>query len=104
MERRFNSGSHFSHRSGVLTFRSAVFPLRDARFCVREQSAVRWYFMSHHHREVIRMTIHTYRSSRPDGWVMPRPHSDPHLRRMHYGRIQPMEQPKGFFARLWNAR
>lgn len=34
-----------------------------------------------------------FRSSRPDGWVCPRPHSDPTLRRMAYGPIQPMEKP-----------
>ncbi len=42
----------------------------------------------------------TYRSSRPDGWTMPRPHRDPSLRRHIHGPIQPMEEP-GFFARLF---
>ena len=40
------------------------------------------------------------RSSRPDGWNQPRPHSDASLRLRTYGRIQPMEHP-GFFARLF---
>lgn len=42
----------------------------------------------------------TYRSSRPDGWTMPRPHRDPSLRRHIHGPILPMEEP-GFFARLF---
>lgn len=45
-----------------------------------------------------------YRSSAPDSWVMPRPHSDPHLRRIHYGPIRPMVEDRGFFARLFGAR
>ena len=46
------------------------------------------------------MTSFTYRSSRPDGWIQPRPHQDPTLRYMRHGRILPMEEP-GFFARLF---
>ena len=46
------------------------------------------------------MTSFTYRSSRPDGWIQPRPHQDPTLRYMNHGRILPMEEP-GFFARLF---
>ena len=46
------------------------------------------------------MTQLTYRSSRPDGWVMPRPHSDPGLRRMKYGPIRPMHEPS-LFDRLF---
>lgn len=45
------------------------------------------------------MSSSTFRSSRPDGWVQPRPQCDATLRRTRYGPIQPMEQP-GFFARL----
>jgi hypothetical protein len=41
-----------------------------------------------------------YRSSRPDVWVMPRPHQDPSLRYQTHGPIRPMEEP-GFFARLF---
>jgi hypothetical protein len=46
------------------------------------------------------MTSFTYRSSRPDGWIQPRPHQDPTLRYMKHGRILPMEEP-GFLARLF---
>ena len=49
------------------------------------------------------MSHHTFHSSRPDSWTQPRAHRDPGLRRMHYGRIQPMEQERGFFARLWHS-
>jgi len=42
----------------------------------------------------------TYRSSRPDGWIRPRPHLDASLRFMKHGPIRPMEEP-GFFARLF---
>ena len=45
------------------------------------------------------MSIQTFRTSRPDSWVQPRPFSDPITRLNTYGRIQPMQQP-GFFARL----
>ena len=37
------------------------------------------------------MSQYSYHSSQPDRWTTPRPHSDPSLRRMHYGAIQPME-------------
>jgi len=43
-----------------------------------------------------------FRSSRPDKWVMPRPYSDPSLRKRAYGPIRPMEEP-GLFERLWRA-
>lgn len=39
------------------------------------------------------MSSLTFRTSRPDGWTMPRPYSDPSLRRLMHGKIQPMEQP-----------
>ena len=45
----------------------------------------------------------SYRSSRPDRWVMPRPHRDPSLRYMIHGPIRPMEEP-GFWARLFGRR
>jgi hypothetical protein len=48
----------------------------------------------------IPMASLSYRSSRPDGWIMPRPHRDPSLRYMIHGPIRPMEEP-GFFARLF---
>ncbi|WP_305096899.1 glycosyltransferase family 87 protein [Croceibacterium aestuarii] len=46
-----------------------------------------------------KMSSYTFRSSRPDSWIQPRPHQDASLRLMKYGRIQPMEEP-GFLARL----
>ena len=46
------------------------------------------------------MASQTYRSSRPDGWIMPRPHRDASQRYMTHGPILPMEEP-GFFARLF---
>jgi hypothetical protein len=54
---------------------------------------------------IVRLEEHTmsslsYRSSRPDGWVQPRPHQDASLRYMKYGPIQPMEEP-GFLSRLF---
>jgi hypothetical protein len=45
----------------------------------------------------------SYRSSRPDGWTMPRPHRDPSLRYMMHGPIQPMYQPS-WFERLLGHR
>lgn len=39
------------------------------------------------------MSAYTFRSSRPDRWVSPRPYSDASLRAATYGRIQPMETP-----------
>jgi hypothetical protein len=51
----------------------------------------------------VAMSSLTFRSSRPDGWIQPRPHRDASLRFMTHGPIQPMEEP-GFFARLFGAR
>lgn len=45
----------------------------------------------------------SYRTSRPDGRTMPRPHSDASLRYMTHGPILPMEEP-GFLARLFGRR
>ncbi|MFN3990882.1 MAG: hypothetical protein ACK4IS_11550 [Erythrobacter sp.] len=39
------------------------------------------------------MSAYTFRSSRPDHWVAPRPYSDASLRARTYGRVQPMEPP-----------
>ena len=39
------------------------------------------------------MSSLTFRSSRPDRWISPRPYSDASLRRHIHGPIQPMEQP-----------
>jgi hypothetical protein len=46
------------------------------------------------------MSSLSYHSSRPDGWVQPRPHQDASLRYMKHGPIQPMEEP-GFLTRLF---
>ncbi len=45
----------------------------------------------------------SYRSSRPDGWTVPRPHRDPSLRLQIHGPIRPMEEP-GLLARLFGRR
>jgi hypothetical protein len=45
----------------------------------------------------------SFRTSRPDTWVQPRPHSDPSIRFRKYGAIRPMEEP-GLFARLFGLR
>ncbi len=42
----------------------------------------------------------TYRSSRPDKWVQPRPYSDASQRLMKHGRVLPMDEPS-FLARLF---
>jgi hypothetical protein len=49
------------------------------------------------------MSSLSYRSSRPDSWIMPRPHRDASMRYMTHGPNQPMEEP-GFLARLFGAR
>ena len=49
------------------------------------------------------MASQTYRSSRPDGWIMPRPHRDASQRYMTHGPILPMEEP-GLWARLFGRR
>jgi hypothetical protein len=46
------------------------------------------------------MTTQRFHSSAADSWTQPRAHRDPGLRRMHYGRIQPMEQDRSFWGRL----
>jgi hypothetical protein len=49
-------------------------------------------------------TSPSYTSSRPDGWVMPRPYRDASMRYMMHGKVQPMEEPRGFWRRLFGAR
>jgi hypothetical protein len=46
------------------------------------------------------MSSLSFRSSRPDGWIHPRPHQDASLRYMKHGPIQPMEEPS-LLARLF---
>ena len=49
------------------------------------------------------MSSYSYRSSRPDGWIMPRPYRDASLRYQTHGPIPPMEEP-GVLARLFGRR
>jgi len=39
------------------------------------------------------MSHYTYRGSPPDRWSSPRPHSDPSLRALAYGKVRPMHEP-----------
>lgn len=39
------------------------------------------------------MSSISFRSSRPDGWTVPRPYRDASLRFRAHGPIQPMNQP-----------
>ena len=48
------------------------------------------------------MSSMSFRSSRPDSWVSPRPHRDASLRYQMHGPIRPMEEP-GLLARLFRA-
>lgn len=43
-----------------------------------------------------------YRSSRPDSWISPRPHTDPSLRLIKHGRVLPMDEDRGFLWRLFH--
>jgi hypothetical protein len=45
----------------------------------------------------------SYRSSRPDTWVQPRPFHDASMRYQMHGPIRPMEEP-GLLARLFGRR
>ena len=47
------------------------------------------------------MSSLSFRSSRPDHWVQPRPYTDASLRFMAHGPVQPMEEESGFFSRLF---
>jgi hypothetical protein len=47
------------------------------------------------------MSSLNYRSSRPDLCTMPKPSSDPCQRYIKYGKIQPMDEDRGFFRRLF---
>jgi hypothetical protein len=50
------------------------------------------------------MSAYTFRSSRPDHWVSPRPTRDPALRRTIHGPLRPMDEPPGLIARLFGQR
>ncbi len=48
------------------------------------------------------MSSLSFRSSRPDRWIQPKPVSDTSLRYRMYGKILPMEEDEpGFLARLF---
>ena len=46
------------------------------------------------------MSQYSFRSSKPDHWVSPRPHTDPSLRALAYGPVRPMHEPRGILAWL----
>lgn len=47
------------------------------------------------------MSALRFRSSRPNAWVSPRPHTDAHQRFLTYGPIQPMDEGRpGLIWRL----
>lgn len=39
------------------------------------------------------MASQIFRSSRPDGWILPKPYTDASLRYHKHGPIQPMDKP-----------
>lgn len=39
------------------------------------------------------MSSYSFRSSKPDRWISPRPHSDPALRALAYGPVRSMDEP-----------
>lgn len=49
------------------------------------------------------MSSMTFRSSRPDHWVSPRPYSDASLRYRKHGPVLPMDEP-GLLSRLFGWR
>lgn len=42
------------------------------------------------------MSQYSFRSSKPDQWVSPRPTRDPPIRALAYGPIRPMHEPSWF--------
>jgi hypothetical protein len=46
------------------------------------------------------MSAYTFRSSRPDHWVSPRPSRDPAQSRMIHGPLQPIAPHSGWLSRL----
>lgn len=50
------------------------------------------------------MSSQSFRSSPPDKWTLPRPHSDASQRFAKHGPIQPMPDERGYFARLLGRR
>jgi hypothetical protein len=50
------------------------------------------------------MSAYTFRSSRPDHWVSPRPTRDPARGAAIHGPLRPMHDEPGRFARLFGLR
>ena len=50
------------------------------------------------------MSSLSYRSQGRDRWVRPQGITDASVRRQVFGKIQPMEEEPGFFARLFRSR
>lgn len=50
------------------------------------------------------MSAYTFRSSRPDHWVSPRPTRDPARLAAIHGPLQPMENARGLLGRLLGLR
>jgi hypothetical protein len=50
------------------------------------------------------MSAYTFRSSRPDQWVSPRPTRDPARGRAIHGPLQPMQSSGSLIARLFGMR
>jgi hypothetical protein len=46
------------------------------------------------------MSAYTFRTSRPDHWVSPRPRRDPALSRAIHGPLRPMQPEGGWLTRL----
>lgn len=42
-----------------------------------------------------------FTTSRPDHWTAPRPVQDPSMRLKKHGKIQPMDEDRGFWSRLF---
>lgn len=50
------------------------------------------------------MSHASFRSSRPDTWSIPRPHTDPSQRLMKHGPIRPMDEDRSLFWWLFTRR
>lgn len=50
------------------------------------------------------MSAYTFRSSRPDHWVSPRPTRDPARLAAIHGPLRPMREERGLVARLFGLR
>lgn len=48
------------------------------------------------------MSSYSIRTSRPHESILPRAHRDPYQRYLAYGPIQPMDQPRGFWSKLFH--